>query len=381
MNVDQKLLTKKLQKALEQAQKARQAGLDKHAKAEEVFSAAEEAQKKKDILGALELYKSGLDVAAGDDGLTAKFSDALKALEKDVNELVARLRGEADAATAVSELEKAVALLLQAVALTPNDKKLALALKKAQLAKSRENLPQFNSLVKAGDEAILQQRFDDALGSFKEAATLVEFPGDDMDKTTQERIERVGKAGVAFLFEQIVSAEQQFSSGAILDATVVYTAVRTNSFLNDTVSAALSKKQAEAEAKFDEFFTAEEYTPALHVQEMVNALSPSPAAFNEKVQEMTKDMRPLGDAAFKTNRFAVAVGAYKLGLLYNKADKKLTLALKKVEKKQLEEDTVDVRKLRVEYKRAVKLYEANDLPAVKTFANRRARTTLHFLAP
>jgi hypothetical protein len=362
LEINQKLLVKKLQRALEQAEQAQKLQLQNRKVAHDKFDGGQEAHSSQNLAAAMALYKEALAIDTDDKELTSFITDALANSETAAAEALQQLRTDADLAVDAEDWTVAVQLLTKAGELAPGDKKLALLLKKSESKLGTKNVPAFNSLLLQGQTAMAADMFDAALDYFSAAQNL-HVNDAKLEAAVQHQIEDVPKAAAVYLYQKIATAEHMLTSGAIENATATLSTVLQNTFVNDSIKASVDVHCDETMPLFDTAFASKEYMRALHIHTMITTLSPTTGTFSAKVQEMTKDMCPIGDAAFNENEFEVAVGAFKLGLLYNKTDKKLILALKKAEKRHVEEAMAAERIMYTNCDNAVALFDSGDASA------------------
>eukprot|EP01050_Picozoa_sp_SAG11_P002201 SAG11_NODE_107_length_16392_cov_18.393666_2_plen_3990_part_00 len=360
LQVEQKLLIKRLQRGLEKAREAREQELKCHEKARNMLEAGQQCMLDDNLPDALQLFTEGVAMAAGDTELEKSLESALEELLQTIASRVQRLKTDADGLMANDDPKAAVALLTEAIKLAPDDKRLALSLKKAQNATGKQILPQFKALLMQGDTKGIDYKYDEALAMYNEALKLaVDDP--ELQTQAQGKIDSVPGTAAAYLYGQVSAAEKLFAAGVFARARKSYEEVLNHAFVNDTIRAMLKQKSSDAEPKFAELLEAKAFLQAYEVHQLVTVLNPENDAFKQQAQKMTKNMRPVGDQAFKADDFDTAVGAYTLGLAYSPDDKRLSLALKKAEKKKMEEDVVGAKVLNLRFQKGAQLLSARKL--------------------
>lgn len=190
-----------------------------------------------------------------------------------------------------------------------------------------------------GDAALADSKFDLAVGAYK--CAMLYRAGDKRltlalkkaeSKFQQWKFKETAKAKVelAALLEE---GDTCFGRNRFLEAKTHWLAVQNHQHVTPETLELVQAKAETAIAKFDELFAGQRFAWAVDVHAVVVALAPTHDTFLDKAKEMTKDMRLIAEEQFKKERFETAVGACKLGFVHNADDKRLQLFMKKAEKK------------------------------------------------
>eukprot|EP01052_Picozoa_sp_SAG31_P003282 SAG31_NODE_124_length_23684_cov_7.200127_14_plen_3059_part_00 len=233
-------------------------------------------------------YSRALDIHQLITTLSADDREEMRLLQTHFNqmalELTATMKDAGDKAFKKGDFEVAVSAYKLAILYRSKDKRLALALKKADMKWQQQIL-------------------------------------DEQEKSK------------ATLDDALAEGDRFFQGNRFSDAKSSWLAVQKHKYATQEMQDAVKSRANDATKKFEEVFSKKRYMWALDVYDTILSLTPTDDEFIARVKDMTTEMRPVGEEAYRENKYETAVGAYKLGLLYNGEDKKLILGLRKAEKK------------------------------------------------